>query len=272
MAFADPTVSIQQAFTHFVATDPRNTLPPALGGGRIFDAPLMGIARAYDPFFKAFKNPEIIGPIFKTPREWLADASHVFSYFLPFTKEIRESNREGWNPSPEWVSGRIEGESFNQAARAFLIDVMQEDLGAKALAPGLDWRYSLGHLVSNWSERHVAFVAGLGTFGLHRGLITEKGTAGRFGSVITDLHLRPSQRPYEGIHDYCPFLTSGQCGVCISRCLINSITPDGKDNGTCCEHIENRLIPMCSTPDQVRFGCGKCNVGVPCEAGIPFVE
>lgn len=31
---------------------------------------------------------------------------------------------------------------------------------------------------SVWSERHVAYVCGLGTFGLSRGLITEKGQCG----------------------------------------------------------------------------------------------
>ena len=35
---------------------------------------------------------------------------------------------------------------------------------------------------SAWSERHAAYVAGLGTFSLTRALISERGMAGRYGS------------------------------------------------------------------------------------------
>ena len=44
---------------------------------------------------------------------------------------------------------------------------------------------------STWSERHVAYAAGLGTFGLSRGLITARGIAMRCGSVVTDLPATP---------------------------------------------------------------------------------
>lgn len=47
---------------------------------------------------------------------------------------------------------------------------------------------------SNWSERHVAFVCGLGTFGLSKGLITEKGIAGRLGSLIVSEKFEPRKR------------------------------------------------------------------------------
>ena len=38
-------------------------------------------------------------------------------------------------------------------------------------------------MASCWSERHAAFVSGLGTFGLCDGLITPVGKAMRCGSV-----------------------------------------------------------------------------------------
>lgn len=40
---------------------------------------------------------------------------------------------------------------------------------------------------SNWSERHAAYVCGLGTFGLSKGLITDKGMGRTFC-------VRPDQR------------------------------------------------------------------------------
>jgi epoxyqueuosine reductase len=45
-------------------------------------------------------------------------------------------------------------------------------------------RYSYA---SSWSERHAAYAAGLGTFGLCDGLITARGKAVRFGSIISKL-------------------------------------------------------------------------------------
>ena len=66
--------------------------------------------------------------------------------------------------------------------------VMQPDsaadpnLGNSSVSGNTD---KVGDYASNWSERHVAYVCGLGTFGC-QGLITSKGLAGRFGSIITD--------------------------------------------------------------------------------------
>ena len=47
---------------------------------------------------------------------------------------------------------------------------------------------------SDWSERHIAYVAGQGTFSLSDGFITERGIAHRCGSVVIDLKLPPSPR------------------------------------------------------------------------------
>lgn len=39
-------------------------------------------------------------------------------------------------------------------------------------------------------------VCGLGIFGLSKGLITSKGIAGRFGSIVTELQIIPNEREY----------------------------------------------------------------------------
>ena len=48
------------------------------------------------------------------------------------------------------------------------------------------------HYSTSWSNRHVAFAAGLGTFGVHRHLITEKGCGGVLASMILDCELEPT--------------------------------------------------------------------------------
>ena len=66
-------------------------------------------------------------------------------------------------------------------------------------------QYANEAMTSNWSERHVAFGAELGTFGLHKGLISEKGCAGRYGSVANTYPLTPTLRKYSHPYEYCLF-------------------------------------------------------------------
>jgi len=51
-------------------------------------------------------------------------------------------------------------------------------------------------LASNWSQRHIAYAAGLGTFSLSDGFITPKGIAMRCGSVVCDAALSPTLQVY----------------------------------------------------------------------------
>ena len=59
------------------------------------------------------------------------------------------------------------------------------------------------------SERHAAYAAGLGTFGLCDGLITPKGKAMRCGSVVARIQIAATPRPYEDHHAYCLFYAKG---------------------------------------------------------------
>lgn len=268
-------------------TDSRNALKEQ-GGVSIYDSPLVAVAAADDPWFQKFREPGIIGPEFMVPGEWLEGARSVISYFLPFSKEVRESNRHPGMPSEEWLSSRVEGESFNDFLRTFLTGLIR-GMGGDAVAPALDRRYMKypssaealsarfegaalwpGQFInagmsSNWSERHVAFAAGLGTFGLHKGLISEKGCAGRYGSVVTTLELRPTVRKYSHPYEYCPYLMNGGCGACIRRCPSGAIAKEGKNKEVCNTYIETRIHALYVT----RWGCAKCNLNVPCESGIP---
>ena len=113
---------------------------------------------------------------------------------------------------------------------------------------------------SNWSERHAAYVCGLGTFSLTRAVITKKGCAGRFGRILTDLELEPDPRPYTGVYDYCT-----RCGACIRRCPVQAISLEqGKQQLPCrlrSLETQRRYAP--------RYGCGKCQTKIPCQDRIP---
>jgi epoxyqueuosine reductase QueG len=254
---------VEQALTHFIKNDAGNALADH-HRMKIYDAPLLGCAAADDAYFNVFKSDDVVSPNFLLPQEWLPGAKTVISYFMPFAQEIRESNRPVGLPSEEWVSARIDGETFNNAVRTYLVNLLEE-LGASAVAPVNDAKFTINKNISNWSERHVAFAAGLGTFGLHRALITAKGTAGRLGSVVTTLELKPTARPYTRLNEYCLYFENGTCGACIRRCPPAAISQSGKDNRLCSDYINSQILPKFAP----RYGCGKCNTLVPCEFRLP---
>jgi epoxyqueuosine reductase QueG len=135
------------------------------------------------------------------------------------------------------------------------------------------WRWEKSDrygLASSWSERHAAYVSGLGTFGLCDGLITPKGKAMRCGSVVARIAVPPTVRPYDNHHAYCLFFFNGSCGKCMQRCPAGAITREGHNKEKCYtylrtvteKHAQSRLHLKTSP-------CGLCQAGVPCEAKIP---
>lgn len=233
-------------------------------GTRIFDKPLFSFGAAADGLFNKLKEPAAIGEHFMLPTEWLITAKTVICFFLPFNKKVRASNYidKKW-PSAQWLHGRIEGQELLLKLCLFLKEKIQES-GYKSVIPALDsrfWNNSDHVFTSNWSERHAGYVCGLGTFGLSKGLITEKGVAGRFGSIISELYLEPDERKYNNIYEYC-----NRCGKCTKQCPVNAIClKNGKNHLICSEFLK-----ITSSKYNPRYGCGKCQVNVPCESKIPI--
>ncbi len=260
---------LTKKITTFVAEDPANYWHNGL---RFFDLPLIGFARADDPLFLEMKRPEICGELFQTPRQWLENAVTVISYFLPFTEEVRYSNRTKGEPSVEWLYARFEGEKLNNKLRGFIRDELEAS-GQRSAAPRLEKEFKIdqGMLRSNWSERHAAYVAGLGTFGLNRGLITAKGMAGRFGSIITEADLTPLPRNYDYPFQYCLWFSEGRCGSCIKRCPSGAISERGMDKNICYQYLHqiDSLQELRHKHSYPYSGCGKCQINVPCEGKIP---
>lgn len=243
-----------------------------LGGARIFEAPIFGFCDASDEVFAILKEPEVIGRHFRYPSEWLSSSKTVISFFLPFTEEVKASNRiEKIWPSREWMVGRIEGQRLIRSLSHYL-ERSLVNAGFKTVVPSMDKKFfsittPIEELqeeplafTSNWSERHIAYLAGLGTFGLSKGLITKKGTAGRFGSLVTELYLEPNERPYEIYNSYCT-----KCGACVKQCPVKAISLEKrKDHRRCSIFLDKTAEKF-----KPRYGCGKCQVNVPCESGIP---
>jgi epoxyqueuosine reductase QueG len=271
--------------TGYAAAAPGNRVPtelairPELAGLRLTDTPLVGFAAGDDPWFKELKKPGVIGEHFLLPGEWLPGAKTVISIFFPFSPEVKAANRidMSW-PAEAWLHARIEGQAFVFEVCSYL-KARLEDAGFKSLVPSRESRFASSeklidgsgkplftdksrqdYYTSNWSERHVAQVCGLGTFGLSRGLITQKGIAGRFGSLVTDACFEPDTRPYTRYDEYCT-----RCGACARNCPVGAISLSGGKWHPPCSEFLNRT----EAKHAPRYGCGKCQVRVPCENGIP---
>ena len=121
----------------------------------------------------------------------------------------------------------------------------------------------------NLPHRVAAARAGLGTFGLCDGLITARGKAMRTGSIVAKVSIEPTPRPYANHQAYCLYYAQGTCGKCIDRCPVRAITQAGHDKEKCRQHLAKSREYVKKTYQFEGYGCGLCQVGVPCEAGIP---
>jgi epoxyqueuosine reductase len=243
-----------------------------------FGMPLVGFANGNDLLWQEFKRH--IGSFFWAPAEIFAETFpsvkatpeelSIVSWILPQTDQTKAAHRkETVYPSERWARARKYGEVFNVKLRQHIVKMLT-DAGHEALAPQLSplWKENLSErygFASSWSERHAAYAAGLGTFGLSDGLITPLGKAIRCGSIIARIRIPASPRPYNDHHAYCLFFAKGTCSKCIDRCPVGAITKEGHNKEKCKANGDR---------DINRYGfeshcCGLCQVGVPCESGIP---
>jgi len=265
----------------FIVTSPHNTMNTTTEEPAWDDA-LVGFASGGDQIWQQYK--EYVGPFHWTPWEVFnqhclgesagAEELSVISWVLPQREVVRKANRRAKRyPSEEWARIRVYGEEFNVALRRHVVNSLKQ-VGHAAIAPMLvsNWtivkseRFSYA---SSWSERHAAHAAGLGTFGLCDGLITARGKAMRVGSVVAKISIKPTPRPYSNHRAYCLFFADGTCGKCIDRCPARAISKTGHDKEKCRQHLARSREYVKKSYKFEGYGCGLCQVGVPCEAGIP---
>jgi epoxyqueuosine reductase len=250
-----------------------------------WDTPLIGFANGADPIFNQYR--EVIGPFHWTPLQAFSQefpdlevspsSLTVISWILPQTIATKRDNRsQTLYPAERWARSRIFGENFNHALRKHVAHTLtQAHYPAVAPSELSTWsvKDSAAYVwASTWSERHAAYAAGLGTFGLCDGLITPKGKAMRTGSVVAQVEVPATSRPYKDHHAYCLFYTHGTCGKCIERCPVGALSPAGHDKRKCSDHLKVTRQYVRENYGFEGYGCGLCQTGVPCESRIPPVS
>jgi Uncharacterized Fe-S protein len=238
---------------------------------RIYDEPIIKFASAEDPLFKEYKS--IIGKKHFTPKEAYEkefgknsyNGGTVISVVLPINEKIRKSNRA----QKEWASKELlDSSSFDlKNVSQYLTDILT-DMGYKTVAPSdTKWFKKIIKLkgpISNWSERHVAYAAGLGTFSLNEGFITEKGMAIRLVSVVTELKVEPDVREAKNHMGNCLYMSNGTCGACIKRCPVNALSKEGHNKWKCYHRVYVVTEKKFGAPQ-----CSLCQTNVPCEYRNP---
>ncbi|PLX46010.1 MAG: FeS-binding protein [Deltaproteobacteria bacterium] len=268
---------IRHVVEEFVATSASNVSEE---GGKYFVEPLVGFADIRDPIFKDLKD--IIGGFHWTPAEALKRAGFdnvtkgsVISCVFPINPDTILSNRnEGRFPSRRWAHTRNFGEMFITALKERLVEFLAGEGFLAVAPPSLDgWKMLRDERVgyaSPWSERHVAYAAGLGTFSLNDGLITERGMSHRLGSVVTNAELPYNQRAFDNYRANCLTFADEKCGACIKRCPTGALSPDGHDKDLCKNYCYGDLMGEKAKEYGVKVtGCGLCQTRVPCERQNP---
>jgi epoxyqueuosine reductase QueG len=197
------------------------------------------------------------------PTDILPDAKSIVAFFIPFSAEVEESNRDGRHASALWAESYI---ATNEAIREIgnNVERLLSDNGYAVGKIPATHNFDEKTLISDWSHRHIAQIAGLGSFGINNMLITDSGCCGRVGTLIANCELTPTAIRTQ---ERCLSKLKGTCGVCRRRCVTNAFRDSGFDRQRCygmC--LENAALRRATGYADV---CGKCVVGIPCALNEP---
>lgn len=219
--------------------------------------PLVGFAAAGDPRFADLRR--VAAPTHMVPEDMLPEARSVVAFFLPFAAAVVEANaRQKERVAREWATAYVETNALISRITAHLVELLAER-GVRAAAEPPTHNFDPVTLVSRWSHKSVAVVAGLGSFGLHHLVITDAGCAGRFGSLVIDAELPPTTaEPRER----CLYLHDGSCLDCVMRCPVAALGEDHEIDKQACWR---RLQKVTGELEEMGHAdaCGKCSCG-PC--------
>jgi epoxyqueuosine reductase QueG len=219
--------------------------------------PLVGFAAADDPRFSELCR--MVEPTHMMPQDLLAGARSVIAFFLPFSPWVVRANAQHKRKvADEWADAYVETNDLIGRITTFLIESLAER-GTRAAAEPATHNFDPVSLVSRWSHKSVAVIAGVGSFGLQHLVITDSGCAGRFGSLVIDADLPITP---VGVTERCLYFYDGSCLDCILRCPVSALDENGHvDKQRCYRHLIS-VAKAYEHLGQVDV-CGKCAIG-PC--------
>ncbi len=226
--------------------------------------PLMTAARTDERF-------EIL-PKIGTENHWLPgdlmpEVKTVLVFFIPFKKSLVEENHPGKLPCPNWgIAYEVTNELIERAG-IHLKEKLAEQGYDSVLTPATN-NFDTVKLVARWSHKHLAYVSGLGRFGINAQFITPAGCSGRMGSLVTDADL--GDHPLVTKDELCLYKNGKECLQCMARCPVKAVTLEGIKRKVCNARLKwnwNNRIKL--GLGERSHGCAKCQVNLPCSMCDP---
>ena len=201
------------------------------------------------------------------PHDILSGAKSIISFFVPFHEDIVESNLTGTLSSEKWATAYIKTNLLIKVINDE-IEILMNKNGYETGKIPATHNYDEVKLMSNWSHRHVAYIAGIGTFGINNMLITKNGCCGRLGSIIINYEFNnyDEVKSFEN-KEKCLYKRNGKCGICRKKCMAGAFSETGFDRHKC----NKQLLKNAEQHKAIGYAdvCGKCMVGLPCSIRDP---
>lgn len=223
--------------------------------------PIVSILSTTDEQLKNLKKT--VHPKHFSPQELLNDSKSIIVYFLPLSEEIIDSNCEGKMSSQKWAKAYIRTNQLIHSINKRIKEKLNAE-GYRSKTTKATHNFNEKTLISRWSHRHIAVIAGMGSFGLNNMLITAQGCCGRVGSLVTTKKIQPTNTTFK---EFCLYKHDGSCKLCVDNCLKIALTEEFFDRFKCYEMcLENDAFHSAGAVTDV---CGKCCVGLPCSTQNP---
>jgi epoxyqueuosine reductase QueG len=230
--------------------------------------PLLATAEIDDRFLAL---PKIAAKDHILPRDLLPTARSLIVFFIPFKESLIRENSQGERPCRNWGLSYVETNRLIGDISKGIADLLASEGFGSALTPATH-NFDEERLMARWSHKHLAFLSGLGRFGLHNLIITPMGCAGRLGSLVTEARL--GETPLIETSEACLAKAGRQCGKCLSACPVAALKKDGIERRLCWDRLkENRatLSHFSDLPESTHV-CGKCAAMMPCSFKNPVMS
>lgn len=236
-----------------------------------WDEAIVGFANANHPYILNLR--EIIGRTHALPCDVIKNAKTVICYYVPFTRQLAKTNiTDNELASEQWALAYEETNEMFNKLNEYLIGEIKK-MGYNAALASEASTFDRKKLKSNWSHRHFAYAAGLGSFGINNMLITQKGCCGRYNTIVSDIDVEHGEIIEE---EYCLYKANGSCGICVKNCPMGALTENSYDRHLCYKllqqnaevytefgssYIDESGENANSVGSEV---CGKCVTASPC--------
>lgn len=248
--------TIYKLLTEYVERYQEENLP-----SKIWRTPIVGYADAYDPYI--LNLPLLINSTHMIPSDCMDNPTVVISYFIPFTQELAKTNVgvSDYAASKEWAEAYKSTNKMMGELNTYLVTQIEKLGGLAAVPTAVGMIKDI--IMSNWSQRHLAYAAGLGTFGINNMLISDAGCCGRYNSIVANIPVDPGHHVTQ---ENCLYKSKGICKKCVKNCFSGALT---------IERFDRHLCYNTCLKNKEKYGadvCGKCDTDIPCAFIAPKIK